>query len=217
MLNGLEYHKPSSATPDNPSVLGLLPKKLRLILRQHGIRETPSVLTVSTRSQRMSLLVKVPSTNSSYPRFVIKKSFRISTSRFGLGQVKDSNCTPLGLHRVATKVGGGCPVGSVFKSRQLTGLTWDGMPNASIVHRILWLEGLEPGYNKGGNVDTFERYIYIHGFGDELTLGRPQSHGCIHLSARDLMALFDRLSLGTLVWISNDPVNQLLPQRPMDF
>ena len=81
-------------------------------------------------------------------------------------------------------------------------MTWQGIPNGSIVHRILWLEGLEPGFNRGGDVDTFRRYIYIHGFGDEMTLGRPQSCGCVHLSAADLMPLYDRLPVGTLVWIA---------------
>jgi len=67
----------------------------------------------------------------------------------------------------------------------------------------LWLEGLEPGFNRGGSVDTFSRYIYIHGFGDQTTLGRPFSHGCIHLAANDLIPLFDRVPVGTLVWIQN--------------
>jgi lipoprotein-anchoring transpeptidase ErfK/SrfK len=70
-----------------------------------------------------------------------------------------------------------------------------------ICHRILWLDGLEPGFNRGGNVDTFNRYIYIHGFGDESTLGHPQSHGCIHVGAEDLIPLYELLPRGTLVWI----------------
>lgn len=113
-----------------------------------------------------------------------------------------SNQTPLGLHRVARKIGGGQPIGTVFRSREAVGFTWQGRPEASVVHRILWLEGLEPGFNRGGNVDTFNRYIYIHGFSDEETLGRPQSHGCIHLAANELMPLFDFLPVGTLVWIA---------------
>jgi lipoprotein-anchoring transpeptidase ErfK/SrfK len=75
------------------------------------------------------------------------------------------------------------------------------LPDATIVHRIFWLEGLEPGFNRGGAVDSFQRYIYIHGFADETTLGRPASHGCIHLSAADLIPLYDWLPEGTLVWI----------------
>jgi len=113
----------------------------------------------------------------------------------------NSNRTPLGLHRVEIKVGEGLPIGTVFKHRRPIGFTWQGLPQATIAHRILWLSGLDPGYNQGGEVDTFQRYIYIHGFGDETTLGRPKSHGCVHLAAADLMPLYDQLPIGTLVWI----------------
>ena len=126
------------------------------------------------------------------------KTFRCSTSRFGIGQIEGSNGTPLGLHRVVEKIGGGWPVGTVFKGRQPIGYTWQGMPDAKITTRILWLEGLEPGFNRGGNVDSHARYIYIHGTGDETTLGRPASYGCIHLAADDLIPLFDKLPSGTL-------------------
>ncbi|HEY6169599.1 MAG TPA: L,D-transpeptidase [Verrucomicrobiae bacterium] len=135
---------------------------------------------------------------------VATRTFIASTSRFGTGQLADSNRTPLGLHRVARKVGAGWPVGTVFESRAAIGLTWAGWPDAAIAHRILWLEGLEPGFNRGGSVDTFARYIYIHGVGDELTLGQPASRGCIHLAASDLLPLYERVSEGTLVWISED-------------
>jgi lipoprotein-anchoring transpeptidase ErfK/SrfK len=128
----------------------------------------------------------------------------VSTSRFGVGQTEGSHQTPLGLHRVARKVGGGYPIGTVFKNRQPIGLMGDGRTSAMIVHRILWLEGLDPGFNRGGRVDTFRRYIYLHGFGDELSLGHPQSHGCIHMAATDLIPLFDLLPVGTLVWIAQE-------------
>ena len=134
--------------------------------------------------------------------FQFRRRYRCSTSRFGVGQVEDSNRTPLGLHRIAEKIGGGWPVGTVFKSRRFAGFTWQGLPHAAITTRILWLEGLEPGFNRGGNVDSFRRYIYIHGTGDELTLGRPASRGCIHLTANDLVPLYDQVPRGTLVWIS---------------
>jgi hypothetical protein len=129
------------------------------------------------------------------------KKMRCSTSRFGMSQMEGSNGTPLGLHRIAEKIGGGWPVGTVFKGRKAIGYTWQGLPLAKITSRILWLEGLEPGFNRGGNVDTHARYIYIHGTGDEPTLGRPASPGCIHLAADDLLPLFDKLPSGTLVWI----------------
>ena len=134
--------------------------------------------------------------------YQLRKRYPISTSKFGIGQQENSNQTPLGLHCVARKIGGGTVMGTVFRSRMPVGVTWEGMANATIVHRIMWLEGLEPGFNRGGNVDSFRRYIYIHGFGDESTLGRPASHGCIHMAAADLVPLFDRIREGSLVWIS---------------
>jgi lipoprotein-anchoring transpeptidase ErfK/SrfK len=134
--------------------------------------------------------------------YVPGKTFRCSTSKYGIGEVAGSNRTPRGLHRVAQKIGGGWPVGAAFKSRQVIGFTWQGQPLAPIAHRILWLEGLEPGLNRGGNVDSRARYIYIHGTGNEATLGRPDSDGCIHLSSGDLLPLYDKLPEGTLVWIA---------------
>ena len=130
-----------------------------------------------------------------------KNKMRCSTSRFGISQIAGSNGTPLGLHRVVEKIGGGWPVGTVFKGRRPIGYTWRGMPDAKITTRILWLEGLEPGFNRGGKVDSHARYIYIHGTGDQTTIGRPASHGCIHLADADLIPLFDKLPVGTLVWI----------------
>jgi hypothetical protein len=99
------------------------------------------------------------------------------------------------------KIGGGWPVGTVFKGRRPIGYTWQGMSDAKITTRILWLEGLEPGFNRGGNVDSHARYIYIHGTGDQTTIGKPTSHGCIHLANDGLIPLFDKLPGGTLVWI----------------
>lgn len=181
-----------------------LPRALVHGLRRYGVNRTRFILTVDISSQSMSLFEKERTDGlrfcSNDYRFV--RRYRVSTSAFGIGQVMNSNQTPLGLHRVAEKIGGGHPIGTVFRSRKAVGLTWQGQPDASIVHRILWLEGLEPGFNRDGNVDTYERYIYVHGFSDETTLGRPQSHGCIHLAAKDLMPLFDRIPTGTLVWIA---------------
>ncbi len=130
------------------------------------------------------------------------KQYRISTSKFGIGQISGSNKTPLGLHRIAEKIGAGCEAGTVFKGRKVIGHLRDGLPLESITTRILWLEGLEEGFNRGGNVDTHSRYIYIHGFGDQDSLGKPTSLGCIHLADVDLIPLYDLLPSGTLVWIA---------------
>jgi hypothetical protein len=128
--------------------------------------------------------------------------YTISTSRFGIGQIAGSYKTPLGLHRIAEKIGAGCEAGTVFKGRKVIGHLRDGLPLESITTRIMWLEGLEEGFNRGGNVDTHSRYVYIHGFGDQESLGKPASLGCIHLADADLIPLYDLLPSGTLVWIS---------------
>ena len=165
----------------------------------NGILLSPLALAISVASQKVWLFQKrAPGTTSGY---ALTKTFRCSTSRFGTGQLAGSNRTPLGLHRVAEKIGGGWPVGTVFKSRRPVGFTWQGLPEAMITTRILWLDGLEPGFNRGGDVDSHSRHIYIHGTGDEPSLGRPASCGCIHLAADELIPLFDRLAAGSLVWI----------------
>ena len=176
-------------------------EKFLLACKKCGVVPTRFVLVVSVAKQTVSLLEKtfVPlCLGGEYQSINI---FRCSTSRFGISQVAGSDGTPLGLHRVVEKIGGGWPVGTVFKGRKPVGYTWQGMPDAKITTRILWLEGLEPGFNRGGNVDSHARYIYIHGTGDETTIGRPMSFGCIHLAADDLIPLFDKLPAGTLVWI----------------
>ncbi len=157
------------------------------------------VLTVSVARQELQWFEVRPGPRSR--AVIFRRRYRVSTSRFGTGQQSGSNRTPLGLHRVAEKIGGGHPAGTVFESRRAVGFTWQGRPRAPIAHRILWLEGLEPGFNRGGDVDSRARYIYLHGLGDEPTLGRPASRGCIHMAGADLMPLFDRVATGTLVWI----------------
>jgi len=186
-------------------MLRTVPPSLQRAVRRTGVRPTRRLLLVSVARQRMSLLERdngVPLMGR-FPAYVWRNLFRISTSRFGVGQVLNSKQTPLGLHRIARKIGGGDPVGTIFRARQPVGLVWQGDlgADATILHRILWLEGLEPGWNRGGDVDTFRRYIYLHGYGDELTLGRPQSCGCIHVAATELIRLHDLLPVGTLVWV----------------
>jgi hypothetical protein len=166
-------------------------KRLNIVL-------TEFILTVSIAEQTVSLFEK--------DKFV--KQLPCSTSRFGIGQAEGSNRTPLGLHRIAEKIGAGAPAGTVFKARRVIGHTSQPeFADAKITTRILWLEGLEPGLNKGlnggVNVDSHERYIYIHGTTDQNSIGKPSSCGCIHLADADLIPLFDLLPSGTLVWIED--------------
>ena len=132
------------------------------------------------------------------------KKLVISTAVRGIGQKKDSKGTPLGLHRIADKIGENEPIGTIYKGRKVIATNGKGNPNALITDRILWLDGLEPNFNKGGNVDSHQRYIYIHGIGDESRLGQPNSQGCIHLATADLLPLFVQVPTGTLVYISEN-------------
>lgn len=174
-----------------------------LACRRWEVHPTRHVLAVDGLRQRLHVFRSFdPRGGRSPTDYQHLRELRASTSRFGLGQTRGSNRTPLGLHRVGEKIGAGWPVGTVFRARQVVGFVWAGLPDATIAHRILWLRGLEPGWNHGGEVDTHARHIYIHGLADEPTLGRPASHGCIHLAAQDLIPLFDRLPGGTLVWLT---------------
>jgi hypothetical protein len=160
---------------------------------RNSIAPSRFTLTVSIASQTVSL----------FEGSKLVKEFPCSTSRFGIGQKEGSNCTPLGLHRVVGKIGAGVKAGTVFKGRKVVGHTsQQEYADAKITTRILWLEGLEPGLNRGGNVDSHARYIYIHGTADQASIGKPSSCGCIHLADADLVPLFDLLPAGTLVWIS---------------
>jgi L,D-transpeptidase YbiS len=163
--------------------------------RRLGIPATRQVFLVNVAEQSVSIFEKFGA--SWHPIGDVP----CSTSRFGIGQTEGSNCTPLGLHRIVEKIGGGWPGGTVFKGRQPIGYTWKGLPDAKITTRILWLEGLEPGFNRSGNVDSHARYIYLHGTADQMSIGQPASCGCIHLADADLIPLFDLLPSGTLVWI----------------
>jgi len=123
----------------------------------------------------------------------------VSTALNGPGERNGSGCTPRGLHQVRAKIGAGLPQGAVLRGRRWTGETWTPELHAQfpgrdwILTRILWLSGCEPGRNRLGPVDTFRRYIYLHGTPDTEPMGVPLSHGCIRLRNADLLNLFDQV------------------------
>ena len=134
--------------------------------------------------------------------------WRISTALKGAGNSMGSNQTPLGRHRVRACIGGGMPLNSVFIGRRPTGEIYS--PELALRHpqrdwiltRILWLCGEERGQNRGANVDSQRRYIYIHGTPDSEPMGVPKSHGCIRMRNEDVVALFDQVMPGTPVLIA---------------
>ena len=137
--------------------------------------------------------------------------YAVSTAKNGPGEREGSGCTPRGEHRIRARIGAGAACGTVFRSRRPTGEIWTPELAARhpdrdwILSRILWLCGCEPGRNRGrdrcGSVDTMRRYIYIHGTPDDQPMGVPLSHGCIRMRNHDVIALFDRVAVGTPVRI----------------
>ncbi len=128
-----------------------------------------------------------------------EKCWSVSTALNGAGNQKGSGCTPLGQHKVKLKIGESAPINSVFVGRRLTGeiysetLAHQYPERDWIMTRIIWLQGMESGFNRGGQVDTLSRYIYIHGTPDSEPMGVPKSHGCIRMRNRDLIELFDQI------------------------
>ena len=167
--------------------------------RALGLAETDDCLVVSVVQQRLD----------HFRGGIPLAAYRVSTARAGVGCVEDSLRTPLGLHRVTERIGEGEPEGMVFKARLPTGRLWREWPRPEdnlITTRILRLEGLEPGVNRGLDaegrvVDTHRRMVYIHGTNQASALGTPNSHGCILLSDADMLRLFGETREGTLVML----------------
>jgi len=135
------------------------------------------------------------------------KAYPVSTALNGFGEVQGSEKTPRGWHKIRAKIGADQPIDTVFKGRRPTGEIYspalaEQYPNRDwVLTRIMWLSGLEPGYNRLGNVDTMRRFIYIHGCPDEVTLEKPLSHGCVRMHNQDLLELYDRVPVGIQVFI----------------
>lgn len=133
--------------------------------------------------------------------------YPISSGKNGVGEKINSECTPRGWHQVYSILGLDLPVNSVMVAREWTGEIYSESLAAQfperdwILTRILQLDGLEPGRNKGGDVDTLQRYIYIHGTPDTTQLGVPGSHGCIRMNNNAIIELAAWATTNTLVCI----------------
>lgn len=137
----------------------------------------------------------------------VKAVYSISSAANGVGCEKNSGCTPLGQHIIRAKIGAGALANAVFVGRRQTGeictpeLMAEFPERDWILTRILWLSGCEVGLNRLGNVDTMQRYIYIHGTPDSTKMGKIGSHGCVRMGNADVIALFDLVDVGTSVVI----------------
>ena len=136
------------------------------------------------------------------------RNYSVSTAKNGAGEKENSECTPLGEHIIAEKIGHDAKKNSVFVGRVETNELYDPKmrdlyPNRDwILTRILWLSGTEDGKNKGDDVDSYNRYIYIHGSPDDIRMGKPGSRGCIRMFNSDVIELFDLVNVGTMVTIT---------------
>ena len=137
----------------------------------------------------------------------IVKTYAISSSSYGVGNKAGSNKTPIGLHKVKQKFGEETPIngkmiGRVFYGDIATIYTDNTKSKTDdVCSRILWLVGLEEGLNKGEGIDSYNRYIYIHGTSEEGRLGKPASHGCIRMKNKEVIELYEKVKIGTLVLI----------------
>lgn len=163
--------------------------------------DTRHHVVVSIPQQRLALL----------DNGVLLATYPISTSKFAVGDSPGSNGTPLGELEVARKIGGGAPLGAVFKDRRRTGeiLVPDAPGRDPIVTRILWLRGRE-----AQNANAYGRYIYIHGTPEERNIGKPASYGCIRMRSRDVIQLYDVVGWGARVTILNEPLEAMVPAAP---
>lgn len=178
-----------------------LPEGLLKALKKSKIIPTSYVLVVVADEQVMQF----------YHLESLVKSYKISTAKNGLGSQEGSFKTPLGLHRISNKYGTHAALYSIFESREFTGFIWDPVLKKYenedlILTRILRLKGLEKGVNlgksKGKVIDSFNRYIYIHGTNQESLIGTPASHGCIRMFNKDIVELYSKVPEDSLVWIT---------------
>lgn len=175
-------------------------KSLENLISEFGYKKEEYAIIVIIEEQKLYLI----------KNYNIEKMYPVSTSKYGVGNQYGSNKTPLGVHKIYSKIGEGLPIGTIFESRINTGRIAQIYSDAEydndedlITSRILRLMGLEQGVNRGNNVDSFDRYIYIHGTPEEGLIGKPASHGCIRMKNTDVIELFDIVRENTLVDILN--------------
>lgn len=163
---------------------------------EFGIGLTDDQILVNIHTQRLHLIHLGKCVHS----------YAISTALNGAGQLEGTGKTPLGLHYVAKKIGDGANPFEVFVSRESTGAIAEPEEGGkAIVGRILWLQGAQPSFNQGFNqgkvVDSYARYIYIHGTNDLPRIGKPVSGGCVRMIPDEIVVLFKSVAEKTPVYI----------------
>jgi len=171
---------------------------VRKLEERFGLKQDEYALVVSVKDQRM-FLIRDRKCVRVYP---------VSTAGEGIGNKKGSNKTPPGTHCIAEKIGTGAAAGQIFKSCVNTGRVAEiyrdatDSPEDLITTRIMRLKGMEPGINRGKGIDSYNRFIYIHGTPEEGLIGKAVSHGCIRMKNDDIIGLFSLIPEGTLIEIT---------------
>ena len=125
----------------------------------------------------------------------VLKVYNISSSAYGTGSKENSFKTPLGKHEIYKKLGSNLPANAILKGRVWNGAIADIIKEPidtdfdHVTSRIMWLDGLEEGLNKGEGIDSRKRFIYIHGTAEEGLIGKPASDGCIRMYNDDVIAV----------------------------
>lgn len=173
---------------------------LARVKAEHGYKPEQLLVLVSAAKQELYLVQNEK----------VTATYKISTSKKGIGSKAGSDKTPPGIHRIKEKFGEGAKIGAIFKGRAYIGREAEiitepiSVNSDDVTTRILWLEGLEPGVNKGEGIDSYKRYIYIHGTPEEGLIGTPASHGCIRMLNKEVIEVFNKVPIGTLVVILDD-------------
>jgi hypothetical protein len=160
-------------------------------------KDLPVLLFVDIETQTLSHIEKG----------TFLKLYKISSSYYGTGSKLNSLKTPLGRHEIYKKIGSNLPINAILKGRVWNGAIADIIEEPidtefdHVTSRILWLDGLELGKNKGRGIDSRNRYIYIHGTAEEGLIGTPASDGCIRMYNKDVVELFDLVDEKAQVWI----------------
>ncbi len=180
-----------------PADIAVAIKKLEA---RFGLKKDEYAIIIDPASQRL-FLIKNGET---------LKEYSVSTGKKGIGNTVGSQKTPFGTHRIKEKIGLGQKIGTILvgegdKNGTIAPIIADTIdtPFDYVTTRLMRLDGQEPRINKGGETDSHQRDIYIHGTPEEGLLGRPASHGCIRMKNTDIVKLFDVLPPRTLVEILN--------------
>lgn len=160
-------------------------------------RETAQFLRVDVQAQILQF----------YEHHQLIDTYVISSAKNGLGEKEGSECTPRGWHRIHAIIGQDTSENSVFVSRSWTGEIYTETLAAQhpdrdwILTRIIQIEGMEEGRNRGRQSDSLARYIYLHATPDTNPLGKPLSHGCIRMRHSDIITLSSKIQIGAPLFI----------------